>query len=146
MTRHHEIVEAALAQITAGYVFPEKTAAIAAAIRRRLDEGAYRELDVQELCERVTDDLQNVCPDKHLRLLWAEEPQSMDEEPEVVARARFAQYARESNYGIRRVEQLDDNIGYLDLRVIAPADLAGPVIVAAMQLLAPTAALVIDLR
>ncbi|MFK0255545.1 S41 family peptidase [Streptomyces sp. NPDC090445] len=146
MTTHHEILEAALARITAGYVFPEKTAAIDAAIRRRLDEGAYQDLDVRELCERVTDDLQNVCPDKHLRLLWAEEPQSMDEEPEDVARARFAQYARESNYGIRRVEQLDDNIGYLDLRMIAPADPGGPAIAAAMQLLAPTEALVIDLR
>jgi C-terminal processing protease CtpA/Prc len=70
----------------------------------------------------------------------------MDEEPEDVARARFAQYARESSYGIRRVEQFDDNIGYLDLRMIAPADLGGPAIAAAMQLLATTAALVIDLR
>ncbi|MGW7529089.1 S41 family peptidase [Streptomyces sp. NPDC054783] len=70
----------------------------------------------------------------------------MDEEPEFVARARFAQYARESNYDSRRVEQLDDNIGYLDLRMIAPADLGGPATAPAMQLLAPTKALVIDLR
>ncbi|GHF60453.1 interphotoreceptor retinoid-binding protein [Streptomyces mashuensis] len=146
MTTHHEILEAALARITAGYVFPEKTAAIDAAIRRRLDEGAYQDLDLRELCDRVTDDLQRVCPDKHLRLLWVEEPQSMDQEPEDVARARFEQYARQSNYGIRRVEQLDDNIGYLDLRMIPPAGPGGPAIAAAMQLLAPTDALVIDLR
>ncbi|MEU2307612.1 S41 family peptidase [Streptomyces misionensis] len=151
MTTHHEmthreIIEAALTRITAGYVFPEKTAAIDAAIRRRLDEGAYRDLDLRELCERVTADLQDACPDKHLRLLWAEEPQSMDEEPEDVARARFAQYARENNYGVRRVEQLDGNIGYLDLRMIAPADPGGPAAAAAMQLLAATDGLVIDLR
>ncbi|KAB7833690.1 S41 family peptidase [Streptomyces mobaraensis] len=146
MTTHHDLLEAALARITTGYVFPEKTAAIDAAIRRRLDEGAYEDLDVRELCDRVTEDFQNVCPDKHLRLLWVEEPQSMDEEPEDVARARFARYAKRNNYGVRRVEQLDDNIGYLDLRMIAPADVGGPAIAAAMQLLAPTAALVIDLR
>ncbi|EME98018.1 S41 family peptidase [Streptomyces mobaraensis NBRC 13819 = DSM 40847] len=146
MTTHHDLLEAALARITTGYVFPEKTAAIDAAIRRRLDEGAYEDLDVRELCDRVTEDLQSVCPDKHLRLLWVEEPQSMDEEPEDVARARFARYAKRNNYGVRRVEQLDDNIGYLDLRMIAPADVGGPAIAAAMQLLAPTAALVIDLR
>ncbi|MEW2498664.1 S41 family peptidase [Streptomyces nodosus] len=146
MTTHHEILEAALTRITAGYVFPEQTAAVDAALRRRLAEGAYQDLDERELCERVTDDLQNACPDKHLRLLWTEEPQPMDEEPEDVARARFARYARENNYGIRRVEQLDYNIGYLDLRMIAPAELGGPAIAAAMQLLAPTEALVIDLR
>ncbi|GAA3047764.1 C-terminal processing protease CtpA/Prc [Streptomyces olivoverticillatus] len=146
MTTNHEILEAALARITAGYVFPEQAAAIDAAIRRQLAVGAYQGLDVRELCKRVTDDLQKACPDEHLRLLWTEEPQSMDEEPEDVARARFARYARENNYGIRRVEQLDDNIGYLDLRMIAPADLGGPAIGAAMQLLATTEALVIDLR
>ncbi|MFD7729305.1 S41 family peptidase [Kitasatospora phosalacinea] len=146
MTIHHEVVEAALARITAGYVFPAQAAAADAALRRRLAEGAYRGLDERELCERVTDDLQRACPDKHLRLLWSEEPQPMDEEPEDVARARFAQYARESNYGVRRVEQLDGNIGYLDLRMIAPAELGGPATAAAMQLLSPTEALVIDLR
>ncbi|MEU3708492.1 S41 family peptidase [Streptomyces catenulae] len=146
MTTHHEMVEAALARITTGYVFPEKTAVIDAAIRRRLAEGAYRGLDVRELCERVTEDLQRACPDKHLRLLWTEDPQSLEEEPESVARARFAQHARESNYGVRRVEQLDGNIGYLDLRMIAPADLGGLATAAAMQLLSTTAALIIDLR
>ncbi|MER5784348.1 S41 family peptidase [Streptomyces mobaraensis] len=146
MTTHHDLLEAALARITAGYVFPDKTAAIGAAIRRRLDEGAYEDLDVRELCDRVTEDLQSVCPDKHLRLLWVEEPQSMDEEPEDIARARFARYAKRNNYGVRRVEQLDDNIGYLDLCMITPADVGGPTIAAAMQLLAPTEALVVDLR
>ncbi|MFF3113846.1 S41 family peptidase [Kitasatospora sp. NPDC057904] len=146
MTTHEAILDAALARITAGYVYPEKTAAIEAAIRGRLAEGAYEGLAEQELCEQVTRDLQAVCPDKHLRLLWSEEPQSMDEEPESVARERFAQYARANNYGVRRVEQLDGNIGYLDLRMIAPAELGGPAFAAAMQLLAPTEALIIDLR
>ncbi|MBO1416456.1 S41 family peptidase [Streptomyces sp. FH025] len=146
MITHGAILDAALARITAGYVFPEKTAAIEAAIRSRLAEGAYEGLDERGLCERVTEDLQGVCPDKHLRLLWSEEPQSMDEEPEDVARARFERYAREKNYGIRRAEQLDGNIGYLDLRMIPPAAIGGPAIAAAMQLVASTEALVIDLR
>lgn len=146
MITHGAILDTALARITAGYVFPEKTAAIEAAIRNRLAEGAYAGLDERGLCERVTEDLQGVCPDKHLRLLWSEEPQSMDEEPEDVARARFERYAREKNYGIRRAEQLDGNIGYLDLRMIPPAGVGGPAIAAAMQLVASTEALVIDLR
>jgi Peptidase family S41/N-terminal domain of Peptidase_S41 in eukaryotic IRBP len=50
------------------------------------------------------------------------------------------------NYGIRRVERLDGNVGYLDVRSVAmPAD-AGPAITAAMELVAGTYALIIDLR
>ncbi|MEE1788982.1 S41 family peptidase [Streptomyces sp. SP17BM10] len=146
MTTHEAILDAALDRITAGYVFPDRTAAIEATIRGRQAEGAYEGLEERELCERVTADLQSACPDKHLRLLWSEEPQPMDEEPEEVARERFERYARENNYGVRRVEQLDGNIGYLDLRMIAPAEPGGPAFAAAMQLLAPTDALIVDLR
>ncbi len=50
------------------------------------------------------------------------------------------------NYGIQRVERLEGNVGYLDLRGVAhPAD-AGPAIAAAMELVAGTYALIIDLR
>ncbi|MEV7181673.1 S41 family peptidase [Kitasatospora sp. NPDC093679] len=146
MTLHHEILETALARITAGYVFPEQTAGIDAVIRRRLAESAYDGLDERELCERVTADLQQACPDKHLRLLWSEEPQSMEEEPEEVSRGRFEAFSRANNHGVRRVEQLDGNIGYLDLSMIAPAELGGPLFGAAMHLLAATDALVVDLR
>lgn len=146
MTTHEAILDAALDRITAGYVFPDRTAAIEATVRGRQAEGAYEGLDERELCERVTADLQSACPDKHLRLLWSEEPQPMDEEPEEVARERFERHARENNYGVRRVEQLDGNLGYLDLRMIAPAELGGPAFAAAMQLLAPTRGLILDLR
>jgi hypothetical protein len=145
-TSHHQTVEAALARITAGYVFPERTAAMDAAIRRRLVEGEYEGLTGSELCERVTAHLQEACPDKHLRLLWSQEPKSMDEKPEGPGPSAFAERARAANYGIERVERLDGNIGYLDLRLIAPAEQGGPSIAAAMQLLAHTDALVIDLR
>ena len=56
------------------------------------------------------------------------------------------QKGRLDNFGIRRVERLDGNVGYLDLhRVPVPAN-AGPAIAAAMELVAGTYALIIDLR
>jgi C-terminal processing protease CtpA/Prc len=145
-TTQNDIVEAALARITAGYVFPERADAIGAAIRRRMVDGEYEQLTDTELCEKVTAHLQEVCPDKHLRLLWTEEPQSLDEEPESAAQERFDRMARTLNFGIARVERLDDNVGYLDLRLIATAAQGGTAFAAAMQLVANTEALVIDLR
>ena len=53
---------------------------------------------------------------------------------------------RPGNYGIYRVELLDGNVGYIDLRAVAHPAEAGPVIAAAMELVAGTYALIIDLR
>jgi len=56
------------------------------------------------------------------------------------------QMGRLDNFGIRRVERLDGNVGYLDLRRVAMAANAGPAIAAAMELVAGTYALILDLR
>ena len=50
------------------------------------------------------------------------------------------------NYGVRSAERLDGNIGYLRIDRFAPAREAGPVLEAALTMLAATDALIIDLR
>jgi C-terminal processing protease CtpA/Prc len=56
------------------------------------------------------------------------------------------QIGRLDNFGIRRVERLDGNVGYLDVRRVPVPANAGPAIAAAMELVAGTYALIIDLR
>jgi C-terminal processing protease CtpA/Prc len=56
------------------------------------------------------------------------------------------QRGRLDNFGIHRVERLDGNVGYLDVRRVAVPANAGPAISAAMELVAGTYALIIDLR
>jgi C-terminal processing protease CtpA/Prc len=53
---------------------------------------------------------------------------------------------RLDNFGIHRVERLDGNVGYLDIRRIPVPAIAGPAIAATMELVAGTYALIIDLR
>ncbi|MEV0284625.1 S41 family peptidase [Kribbella sp. NPDC050820] len=146
MLTNEQIVGQALDRIEAGYVFPELTADIDAAIRHRLAAGEYDNLDGQVLCELVTTHLQEVCPDKHLRLLWVDEPQSLDPADADEGRAAFLALLRAENQGIRRVEQLDGNVGLIDVRRIAFADEGAGAIGAAMQLVAHSAALILDLR
>jgi C-terminal processing protease CtpA/Prc len=55
-------------------------------------------------------------------------------------------YGAHLNYGFEKIERLDNNVGYLDLRVFAPTAMAGDVAAAAMTLLAQSRALIIDLR
>src|SRR5579875_2504584 len=61
-------------------------------------------------------------------------------------RQKMRRIGRLRNFGIRRVERLDGNVGYIDLRWVAMPAAAGPAIAAAMELVAGTYALVIDLR
>ncbi|MFJ9549000.1 S41 family peptidase [Streptomyces erythrochromogenes] len=146
MPTHEEIIERALERIGAGYVFPEKAVDIDAAVRRRLAAGEYDGLDERALCETVTAHIQEVCPDKHLRLLWVEEPQSLDPEDQDAGRAAFLALLEAENHGVRRVERLEDGVTLVDLRLISTAEEGAAVIGAAMQLAARGSALVLDLR
>jgi hypothetical protein len=61
-------------------------------------------------------------------------------------RLAMRQRGRIDNFGIRRVERLDGNVGYLDVRRVAVPANAGPAIAAAMELVTGTYALILDLR
>ncbi|MET9600809.1 S41 family peptidase [Streptomyces sp. NPDC006459] len=129
-----------------GTSFPRKAVAVDAAIRGRLAAGAYEGLDGPALCAAVTAHLQEVCPDKHLRLLWTDEPQSLDPVDEDGGQAAFLALLRAENQGIRRVERLEGNIGLIEIGRIASATEGASAIGAAMQLVAHSSALVLDLR
>lgn len=143
---NEQMIRRALDRITAEYVFPEKAVDIDAAIRRRLAAGEYDNMEGPVLCETVTAHLQEVCPDKHLRLLWTDEPQSLDPQTADDGWAAFLALLRAENQGIRRVEHVDGNIGLIDVRSIAPAAEGAAAIGAAMQLVTHSSALVVDLR
>gem|GEM_PF-381455 len=63
-----------------------------------------------------------------------------------IRRLTMRKMGRMDNFGIRRVERLDGNVGYLDVRRVPVPANAGPAITAAMELVAGTFALIIDLR
>lgn len=125
-------------QLRERYVFPERVKDI----EPRLLAAAANSADPQQLAQQLSAVLAETTQDKHLRV---------DPMPEMPggAKAEAAEMMesfRYGNYGVARVERLRGNIGYLDLRQFAPARQAGPVIAAAMTMLARTDALIIDLR
>lgn len=121
-------VERAIALLRDRYVFPERAEAAAATLGQRLAAGAYAGLDESTLAKRLTEDLLDVCPDPHL---WVR----------VRADRRVP-----ANASIRRVEILDANIGYLDVRRISGSADGGRAIVGSMELVSRTDALILDLR
>lgn len=141
-----KVLEAALARFEAEYIDPGKAARAAAGIRRAAAAGEYAQLDGAAACAAVTEVFAAVCQDKHLRLIWSEEPEPLEEDDEEAGAAMFAVLCREHNDGVRKVEVLDGGIGYLDLTLIPTAEIGGATIAAAMQLVAATRALILDLR
>lgn len=136
------LTNAALEQLTNNYVFPDKAAEAADLIRSRTYDG----LSEEELCAKLTEDLFEVCADKHLRVRIRSRELQEGGQTQEAAEAAWAEYLRTTNYRISRVERLDGNVGYLDLRGVPSPAQGGKAIAAAMELVSNTDALIIDLR
>ena len=129
------------------YVFPGLGSDLSQLLEDRLADGRYTLVpDEESLAATLTQELQSLNGDKHLRLRHSpsELPERGDEAAELAAMAAWAQ---RTAGGIARAEWLDGNVGYLDLRpLLFPPSIAGEAVAAAMTLIAPADALLIDLR
>ncbi|HEY0132149.1 MAG TPA: S41 family peptidase [Allosphingosinicella sp.] len=144
------VLEAAITRITANYVFPDKTAAIAKALRRKLSSGGFDTIgDPKAFARAVNAVIEAVAHDKHLGLTWSPDPLpplGAGGEPDAATIAMHEAMMRRINYAIPKAEVLDGNIGYLKMNLFARAQDAGPTLAAAMAFLQHTDALVFDLR
>jgi Peptidase family S41/PASTA domain/N-terminal domain of Peptidase_S41 in eukaryotic IRBP len=167
-----DIVVRALALLRENYVFPELAEQVATAVGTRLAAGEYDNRDEIILTKLLTSHLQQASGDRHLRMGLGGGPgpgrpgpgrpgpgrraggpgddraEPGDGEPvdHEAMRLKMRQMGRLDNFGIHRVERLDGNIGYLDLRRMPLPENAGQAIAAAMELVGGTYALIIDLR
>jgi hypothetical protein len=146
---HAALVERTADLVAAHYVFPEQADKIAAQLRAALAAGRYTEAgaagDVQRLGALVTEDLQSVNGDKHLRLVFHadEVPDGQD----AAADQMLARRSAESCGGVPRFELLEGGVALLELApIIFPLHLSADSLTAAMALAAQARALVVDLR
>jgi len=131
------------------YVFEDVAEACADRLYERLEDGAYDPRRTAEsFATALTRDLQDVSHDRHLTVRVGKAPPPEERlgghEPEI--RPEELQEMARANYGFRRVEILDHNVGYLDLRGFLPAKYASETAAAAMKFLSHADAIVIDLR
>jgi hypothetical protein len=140
-------VTAAARAIEDRYVFPDRGVAVATSLRVHLDDGRYAACAGPEgLAELVTADLHDAAKDLHLRLLFHEEV-ALGEQDEAELEAFWADQARRTAGGMRRVERLDDNVALVEIGpVIGHPSQAGEAMAAAMSLVADADALVLDAR
>ena len=138
------VIDGATKMLTEFYVFPDVAKKMADDLRVREKRGAYDALtDGDGFASALTRDLQNVSHDRHLRVGYSQagEPgKSPDSE------AAMRKYFERENCGFERVEHLSPNVGYVKFNFFADPDICGTTATAAMNLVADSDALILDLR
>ena len=151
-TLQRQSVEAVLRLLKDKYVFPDVAGKIDATVRSKMAEGTYDTLDGPALAGALTHDLRAVSHDLHLSVQYSNELLPPDETDSPMAPPTKAQLEEVKRglepmkYGVERVDVLDGNVGYLRIDLFTPPSLAEDTYTAAMNFLAQTDALIIDLR
>ncbi|HJQ18960.1 MAG TPA: S41 family peptidase [Gemmatimonadaceae bacterium] len=144
------VIEHAIAQLDTNYVFPEVATKMAAALHEHQKRGDYDAIrNGATFAARLTDDLQAVSHDRHLRVNFV--PGALPNAPDGSGpdSATIAQRRREAttqSCGFVRTDTLAGNVGYLKFNGFADPDVCGEIASRELTRLADTKALIVDLR
>lgn len=142
--RRAAIVEQICSDLERIYVLPEDARSMVDLLRANQQRGEYDHLSsLEDFTARLTEDLRSIHPDPHLEISVIDRTPQPEEQG---FDHRDPEYQRRRNYLVRSVEVLDGNVGYLALDGFASSDGAGIAGAAALNFLAHTDALIIDLR
>jgi ribosomal protein L40E len=145
-----ELIRNLADKLRANYIFPEVAEQICSCLQKHLHDGEYADIAEGEfLAYALTLHMQEVNHDEHLWVRWHSETLPEDDgqlrlNPQWQAEQQ--KKAQLENYGIHKLERLSGNIGYLDIRYLHRPEWAGDTISAAMNSVADTDVLIIDLR
>jgi len=152
-----EVIDTLIAKLNAYYVFPDKAQQAESVLRQQQREGKYDGItDGKQLAKQLSDDIDGVIHDKHMLVNASARPVPPDDAvpPPPQTRAEWEKQVPPavlervlaSNLGVEKVDHLSSNIGYLQISSFGPVFLVSGKFAAAMNELADTDGLIIDLR
>lgn len=151
-----QAIDTLVARLNNHYVFPDKAKQIETVLRQRQQEGRYdATTDGKQLAKLLTEDVHSVARDLHMSVRFSRglvPPDRTGPPP-----ATLAEFERDaplpmrlfrhvSNFEVEEVNVLASGIGYLQLTGFPPHFLLTEKYAAAMNKLADTKGLIIDLR
>ena len=144
------VVEGIGQALTEIYIYEDIPREMAGLIQRKSQSGDYDEIRGQvEFARVLTEDLRSVANDLHLRVRVPQnhvgDPDAVEGEEEADAHGAVEVRSR-SNFGLRRAEVMEGNVGYLEVNGFEGGPEAGATVIAAMNFLGNADALIIDLR
>lgn len=145
-----QVVDAVLKQMNDRYVFPEVAKQMETSVRGRLSAKEYDSITSAEaFAQKLTEDLRAVSRDKHIVVRYRAEKipvRVRQEEPTAEEKTRYERQLKSNNHAFVKVEVMQGNIGYIDLRGFTDPDLGAETVAAAMSFVGGTDALIFDLR
>jgi hypothetical protein len=158
-----QAVDALVAGLNQYYVFPDKAKQIETVLRQHQRDGAYDGISSGvKLAAMLQNDLASVAHDLHMRVRFS--PERLPPQPPLPSLARLAaqeppredsNFAKRwidrigrsmATFGVEKVDHLSPKIGYLKISGFPPPFLTAEKYAAAMNKLADTDALIIDVR
>ena len=152
-----EVIDTLIAKLNAHYVFPDKAKQAEVVLRKHQREGRYDGItDGAQLAKQLTDDVGAAINDKHMAVHVGSRPIPPDDTMPTPPQTR-AEWEKQaspdvikrvlaSNMGVEKVDHLSPRIGYLQIWTFGPTFLVSDKFAEAMNKLADTDGLIIDLR
>src|SRR5678816_901282 len=110
-----QVVDGILKRLNDSYVFPDVAKKMEQSIRERVDKKEYDQItSAKEFVTKLTNDLQAVSHDKHLRVRYSYNPlpeRGPRREPTAEEREQQKRELTWMNHGFGKVERLPGNIG-----------------------------------
>ena len=132
------------------YVFPDLAKKMGVDMNSRLKKGEYHSLNsAVKFAKALTENMQAISEDKHLRVRFSERPipvRTSRRQPTKEERERHEAQLKQRNYGFEKVERMQGNIGYVELRGFMDHEKGAKTVESAMNFLANTEAIIFDLR
>jgi retinol-binding protein 3 len=145
-----QTIDAAIDALRELYVFPELVDKAEKVLRAEQNKKAYDGItDGKQFAEIVGTQIREALKDSHIRMNFSEKPLPVREARNRVTEAEIAAEKRKQrlmNGGFESVVRLAGNVGYMDVRGFVDTEISERPAAAAMQFVADTDALIIDLR
>ncbi len=143
-----EVVEGISKIIIENYIFPKIAQKNANFIQEQFKSGEYNEIiDAGKFAEQLTIDLQKINHDKHMEVRVKKPQKSQPEQKQ--SSNPYLEYLKQEqkeNYGFKKIEILEGNIGYIDFRYFSGFDSAKETVDGILKVIKNTDAVIFDLR
>jgi len=149
------VIEEIINQLRRRYVLPESVGKVADHLTKKLQGGGYNDQRAGRFAQALTEDLRTEADDLHFDVRYDPNRESVlraagaatkAKLPEITPTHQELESLRHSNFGFREAKVLLGNVGYLDLTSFVDLKYSRDSAIAAIDFLANTDALIIDLR
>lgn len=144
------VIKGLIENLNDSYVFPDVAKKMEADLLQRQKAKEYDAIpSASAFAKKLTEDLQAISKDKHLRVMFSYDPipQRKDaREPSKEEVEEHIRFMKRVNFGFEKVERLQGNIGYIDLRGFMDPEKGAETVAAAMAFIGNTDTIIFDLR